>query len=218
MLSALATSLASSASSAACFTHAPMLGAVGAAMAHLRPWLASRHQHQQSRGVAAQAALCSMLDSDSDAEQQPAVSLLSHPPTVTLEKPAPIPAVQGRIHSVDTFSAVDGPGLRMVVFEQVRRERAAVWGCVSAAPLRTTVQLLLCLQDTTQNSCLDVTRAVSSAAGLRDALRLLQQPRHLVSLRRRADIVQGHCITAAQVCLSSSSGACGLSVCCVGCQ
>jgi hypothetical protein len=35
------------------------------------------------------------------------------------EKVAPIPAVAGRIHSVDTFSAVDGPGLRMVVFEQV---------------------------------------------------------------------------------------------------
>lgn len=91
-------------------------------MSHLRPWLASRHQHQQARGVAAQAAL-SMLDSDSD--EQPAVAVLSHPPTVGLEKPAPIPVAQGRIHSVDTFSAVDGPGLRMVVFEQVRRRRAA---------------------------------------------------------------------------------------------
>lgn len=138
MLSALATSLASSASSAACFTHAPMLGAVGAAMAHLRPWLASR---QQRRGVAAQAAL-SMLDSDSDAEQQPALSVLSQPPAVTLEKPAPIPAVQGRIHSVDTFSAVDGPGLRMVVFEQVRRRRAAMGLCCTTAPLRTTAHLV----------------------------------------------------------------------------
>jgi hypothetical protein len=61
------------------------------------------------------------FDSDSEVEQLPAAP---HPSSSLVdkvsEKVAPIPAVAGRIHSVDTFSAVDGPGLRMVVFEQVR--------------------------------------------------------------------------------------------------
>lgn len=114
MLSSLACSLASS---SACFTHAPMLGAVGAVANHLRPWLASC-RFSQRRNIAAQALQA--VDSDSDVDQQP-MSVLTHPASDVAVKPAPVPAVSGRIHSVDTFSAVDGPGLRMVVFEQVSR-------------------------------------------------------------------------------------------------
>jgi hypothetical protein len=63
-----------------------------------------------------------MADSESDVEpEKPCMpSSGSHLATKGLEQPAAIPAVKGRIHSIDTFSAVDGPGLRMVVFEQVR--------------------------------------------------------------------------------------------------
>jgi hypothetical protein len=34
-----------------------------------------------------------------------------------------VPEEAGRIHSIDSFSAVDGPGVRMVVFEQVMLSR-----------------------------------------------------------------------------------------------
>lgn len=109
MLSSLALSLARS---TACCTSAPMLGAVGAVAHHLRPWLDG---YRFRRNFAAQAMQVA-ADSDSDVEQLP---VYSHPASHLVEKPAPVPAVKGRIHSVDTFSAVDGPGLRMVVFEQV---------------------------------------------------------------------------------------------------
>lgn len=78
---------------------------------HLRPWLDG---YRFRRNFAAQAMQVA-ADSDSDVEQLP---VYSHPASHLVEKPAPVPAVKGRIHSVDTFSAVDGPGLRMVVFEQ----------------------------------------------------------------------------------------------------
>jgi hypothetical protein len=119
MLSSLALSVARS--SAATCTSAPMLGAVAAVARHIRPWLSLR------RGVAAQACVMQTADSDSDVEQPTLVSQLAASSSRYIEKPAPIPAVPGRIHSVDTFSAVDGPGLRMVVFEQVRAPSA--WGC-----------------------------------------------------------------------------------------
>lgn len=63
-----------------------------------------------------------MADSESDVEpEKPCMPVSgSHVAIKGLEQPAAIPAVKGRIHSIDTFSAVDGPGLRMVVFEQVR--------------------------------------------------------------------------------------------------
>jgi hypothetical protein len=48
---------------------------------------------------------------------------MAHAHTVTQaaerEHWSQIPEEAGRIHSVDSFSAVDGPGVRLVVFEQV---------------------------------------------------------------------------------------------------
>lgn len=121
MLSSLAMSLAQS--SVSC-TSAPMLGAVGAVTSRLRPWLASYSFARRS--FAAQAMPQTASDADSDAEQLPAYSRPVQPAAAApfMEKPAPIPVASGRIHSVDTFSAVDGPGLRMVVFEQVRLQAA----------------------------------------------------------------------------------------------
>ncbi len=109
MLSSLALSVARSGSCT------PMLGAVAAVATHIRPWLATRFR----RSYAAQAMMA-CVDSESDAEVDRPVRPASGSILAGLEQPAPIPAVQGRIHSIDTFSAVDGPGLRMVVFEQVR--------------------------------------------------------------------------------------------------
>lgn len=40
-------------------------------------------------------------------------------PAAEREHFSQIPEEAGRIHSVDSFSAVDGPGVRLVVFEQV---------------------------------------------------------------------------------------------------
>jgi hypothetical protein len=37
------------------------------------------------------------------------------------DRTSDLPEEAGRVHSVDSFSAVDGPGVRMVVFEQVGR-------------------------------------------------------------------------------------------------
>jgi len=96
---------------------------------HLRPWLDG---YRFRRNFAAQAMQVA-ADSDSDVEQLP---VYSHPASHLVEKPAPVPAVKGRIHSVDTFSAVDGPGLRMVVFEQVgTADTLPVVGCLVAKAL-----------------------------------------------------------------------------------
>lgn len=111
MLSSLALSLGSQ---AACSLHVPMLGAVGAVANHIRPWLAT-HRHRRSYTAPA-------VDSDVSDAETAAVSPAVQTHAVHaggVQQPAPIPAVPGRIHSIDTFSAVDGPGLRMVVFEQV---------------------------------------------------------------------------------------------------
>lgn len=111
MLSSLAVSLGR----AGALQSPVITGAVCAVAHHIRPWLASSRFRRCFAAQALQA-----FDSDSEIEQ---LAAAPHPSSSVVdklsEKVAPIPAVAGRIHSVDTFSAVDGPGLRMVVFEQV---------------------------------------------------------------------------------------------------